>query len=57
MILCTDCKFYEAPASKLSPAYCHLTALPPMLRNVIGSNMILPGLDGCDLGQPVEAHR
>ena len=57
MILCTNCKFYEAPASKLSPAYCHLTELPPMLRNVIGSNMIWVNQVGCDLGQPVEAHR
>ncbi len=56
MILCTDCKFYEAPASRVSPAYCHLTALPPMLRGWVGSNMLI-NQDGCDLGQPVEAHR
>ena len=49
MIRCEDCQHHERPASRLSPGYCHLV-LPPMLRSVIGSNMLLPGQMGCDFG-------
>jgi len=53
---CIDCKYWERPASRLSPSYCHLV-LPPMLRSVIGSNMILTDQYGCSFGKPKEADR
>ncbi len=55
---CDECKFY-APATTeneyMPDGYCHIE-LPPWVGNRRGFYGVMRD-QGCDLGQPVEAHR